>query len=571
MARRQQPTGPEEVNLDLLTSALMAVGPGSVPSPEDKLELLRAHRGVSEETSRAVDRFLLEQISRMSQGLFEARKSQSELRGLLERLTQPPLFPAILLASMPSDKGPAALVRHENARRVVLVGDDVDIGELALGDEVLLAAQLNVIVGRSPYPPPRCGETAVFDRLLPDGRLVVTSRDDEVVVDAARQLESAGLKSGDHLRWDRSLLLAYEKVDRSKGTAFFLEEAPEESWEAIGGLDRQIEELQRTILLHLRHMDVVSKYKLRPKRSVLLVGPPGTGKTMIARAFAFWLGKLSEAGRSRFINVKPASLHSMWYGKNEENYREVFRAAREMGEQEPAVPVVIFFDEVDSIGHARGESFHRIDDKVVTAFAAELNGLESRGNILVVSATNRRDTLDPALDRPGRLSDLVLEIPRPNRSAAREILARYLPPDIPYATNGHGPDHSAAARSEIVEAALARIYAPNGESDLATITFRDSKQRAVRCTDLISGAMLENIVTTAIQTASQREIETGESGVRVRDVIEAVEGRFVSEARALTPGNIRRHLTDLPQDADVVRVEPLRRSVTRPQRYLTVV
>ncbi|MFZ0689904.1 MAG: AAA family ATPase, partial [Acidobacteriaceae bacterium] len=234
-------------------------------------------------------------------------------------------------------------------------------------------------------------------------------------------------------------------------------------------------------------------------------GPPGNGKTKVARSTCNWLAGLSRSGRSRFINVKPGALNSMWYGATENNYREIFRIAREAATADPEVPVVMFFDEVDAIGATRGES-HRIDDRMLNAFMAEVDGLETlrNNNIVILAATNRLDSLDPALLRPGRLGDLVLHISRPKPKAARAILGRHMPADIPYAANGEGP---AAAREALLDLAVAQLFAQSAETELANLTLRDGKRRLVRAADLVSGAHLESIAQAALQRACIREAE----------------------------------------------------------------
>jgi proteasome-associated ATPase len=222
-------------------------------------------------------------------------------------------------------------------------------------------------------------------------------------------------------------------VPRSESCRLFVEETPADTFEEIGGLDGEIAQIQQTIQLHMYRQDIVQKYQARRRSSILLAGPPGNGKTKIARALANWMAGLAKFGRSHFVNIKPGAMNSMWFGQTEANYREAFRAAREASELEKEVPVIVFIDEIDSIGAARGASLMRVDDRVQTAFMAELDGFEGRGNVLVVAATNRRDALDPALLRPGRLGDLVIEIPRPNRKAAAAIFDRYLRRGIPYA------------------------------------------------------------------------------------------------------------------------------------------
>jgi proteasome-associated ATPase len=397
--------------------------------------------------------------------------------------------------------------------------------------------------------------------------VVLKDRDGEIIAEVAGTLEEEELKHGDQIRWEPHSWLALEKIERSKGQELLLEETPRETFEGIGGLDRQIEQLQRSVRLHFYNPEIAGKYRLRRVGSVLLAGPPGTGKTMMARALSNWLGGISRLGRSKFMHIKPASLNSMWFSESERNIRNAFRIAREAGEEDLAGPVVMFFDEVDSIGASRGHSWMRIDDKVLTALMAELDGMESRGNILVVAATNRKDTLDPALVREGRLGDVVIEIPRPNMQAAREIFARHLPEGIPFALDGHD---EAAARKIIIDSAVSRIYASNGDGDLAQITFRDGKRRAVRANDLMSGASISKIVRIAVERACLREIETGEGGVREEDVLHAIADEFECMAQTLSPANCRNHIQDLPQDVDVVRVEPAKKKVRRSHRYLNV-
>jgi proteasome-associated ATPase len=545
---------------------ITAVGDGA-PGPDERLQLIALLRASSPEASGALDRHLLGEIGRLYGGLEHARENQAELKALLERLTAPPWHPAIFLGRAAAGNEPAAIVCHGNVRRIVRLNAGVDADDLALGDEVLLSHEMNVVIARSDAPTYRTGDTATFDRYTDDGRLVVTSRDEEIIVDAADTLARGTLKSGDLVRWDRAVGMAFEVIERSRGAEYFLEEAPSETFDDIGGLDSQIDELERAVLMRLRHGALVAKYGLRPKRSVLLWGPPGTGKTMLARALANRLRQLSPSGRARFMNIKPGSLHSMWYAESERNYREVFRVAREAGDRDPDIPVVIYFDEVDAIGAVRGAAVTRVDDRVLTAFMAELDGLESRGNVMVVASTNRRDVLDPGLTRPGRLGDAVIHVPQPGRKAARAILGKHLRPGIPYAQNGHGPDE-AATREEILDAAAARLFASNGDSDLAVMMFRDGKQRTVKARDLVSGAVIAKIALAAMERACLREADSGESGVRLDDVVWAMDTEMASAARVLTPANCRAYLCDLPQDVDVVSVQPVERKVPRPERYL---
>ncbi|MGD0367556.1 MAG: AAA family ATPase, partial [Acidobacteriaceae bacterium] len=396
-----------------------------------------------------------------------------------------------------------------------------------------------------------------------DGRLVLRSRDEEMVVVPKPSLCDERLKAGDGVRVNRTAGLALEKVEASKGEEYFLEETPADSFEEIGGLEMEIDQLKRLMALHIFHPGMTTKYKLPRKRSVLMAGPPGTGKTKVARSTCNWVAGLSQSGRSRFINVKPGALNSMWYGATEQNYREIFRIAREAAAAEPEVPVVMFWDEIDAIGASRGES-HRIDDRMLNAFMAEVDGLEDRGNIVILAATNRLDSLDPALLRPGRLGDLVLHFPRPKRKAARAILGRHMPADVPYAANGEGP---AAAREALLDLAVAQLFAQSTETELANLTLRDGKRRMVRAADLVSGAQLESIAQAALERACIREAEGGSAGVCSADVSAAVSEFFLAAPGSLKPHNARNYLPDLPQDIDVVRVDLIERRVSHPHRY----
>lgn len=222
----------------------------------------------------------------------------------------------------------------------------------------------------------------------------------------------------------------------------------------------------------------------------------------------------------------------------------------------------MFFDEVDAVGAARGEALVRVHDRVLQAILAELDGLTSRGNIMVIGATNRADALDPALIRPGRLGDDIIDFPRPNREAARDIFDRYLARDIPLTED--------AGREEMIDAVLATLYAPNGSSQLATIVLRDGAQREVRPRDLVSGAVIENIVNTAKERACVREIETRRQGVCVEDLLTAAADELDQAVRILTPANCRNHLCHLPDDVDVVSVQRADRSqaAAREHRFL---
>lgn len=532
-------------------------------SLDERLAVLAHLRKHGAENAAEIDRILLGRIEGLHQTISSVQEEHGELRQLIENLTEPPYFPAVFVGHASTPEVEGAIVQTGSDHRVVRVGDGVPAEQLRPGDEVFLSHERNCLVSKSNTPVFLTGEVVTYSRSLADGRLVLRSRDEEMVVVPKPSLCDERLKAGDGVRVNRTAGLALEKVEASKGEEYFLEETPADSFEEIGGLEMEIDQLKRLMALHIFHPGMTTKYKLPRKRSVLMAGPPGTGKTKVARSTCNWVAGLSQSGRSRFINVKPGALNSMWYGATEQNYREIFRIAREAAAAEPEVPVVMFWDEIDAIGASRGES-HRIDDRMLNAFMAEVDGLEDRGNIVILAATNRLDSLDPALLRPGRLGDLVLHFPRPKRKAARAILGRHMPADVPYAANGEGP---AAAREALLDLAVAQLFAQSTETELANLTLRDGKRRMVRAADLVSGAQLESIAQAALERACIREAEGGSAGVCSADVSAAVSEFFLAAPGSLKPHNARNYLPDLPQDIDVVRVDLIERRVSHPHRY----
>ena len=565
MRQTMAPDATFAAEVEALLGGLNATGDGA-PDLEDLAVLTGAIRQMSPEAGAEVDRRLLQQVLTLRDDFATVRKGHARLKEIVEQLTAAPLHPALLLELTDTPEGRRAMVLLGSTRRVVTLDANLEHASLVPGDEVLLGPEQNVIVRRSPYQTTPYGDTAVFERYLEDGRLALRWRDEQVLVSAAGPLRDMALAPGDLVRWNHPAGLALEHVPRSMNHSAFLEETPTQSFDDIGGLDRKVATLRETVEMHLFHPELVKRYALPRKGSILLVGPPGCGKTLVARALAAHLSALS-GGQARFMNVKPGALHSMWYGKAEANYRELFRVAREAAAQDPGVPVVVFFDELDAIGETRGGAQTNVDDRIQNAFFVELDGLAARGNVLVIGATNRREALDPALLRPGRFGDDPIEIPRPGRSAARDILAKQLPENIPYALNGHGDETT--ARASILDTAVSRLFAPNGEGELARITFRDGKQRGISPADLISGASLANVTRRARERACRREIENGPAGLSESDITSAITAELDQAVGALTPASCRHHLSGLPNDVDVVGLErvgarPSRRTV----RYL---
>ena len=525
-----------------------------------KLQRLRT----DPEIALRIDTILLERMACQEQALHQVGGHLEEVKQMLDDLTAPPWFPATFVRMIEEPAGRKAMVRDGAGMRLVGIEASLDPAALQPCDEVYLSHNQNVILGRISHQPSwRAGETCAVKQCLPDNRLLVASRGESVVLIAPPQL-AGSVREGDLVLCDLTAHVAIERVERPTVGSFLLETTPHESFADIGGLDTQIAQMREALLLHWEHPETARKYGLPRLGSILLCGPPGTGKTFLARAFANFMASLSASGKALFMSIKPGELHSSWYSESERNYREVFRQARERGTAEQ--PCALFLDELDAVGSSRGQSHMRVHDNVLTALIAELDGLNSRGNVLVIGATNRRDSLDPALARPGRMGDLILDVPRPNRRSARAIFAKHLEPHIPFARNGCGDDH-AATRNELIDAAVSSIYAPNAE-DLATLVFRDGSRRGVRPPDLISGAVIANICRHAKRKACRREIaRTDNPGVTAEDLEIAIDEEFATAAKGLTPANCRQHL-EVPQDLDLVKVEISGQRLPRATRYL---
>lgn len=550
-----------------LLETLSSLEARSLP-PAEQLALLLSLRSQSPEAAAAVDRSLLAQIGRLRSGLLGAREHLGELREVLDRLSAPPWHTGLYLGPIVTGGVRAAAVTCNGSVRIVSFADGVSADGLAVGDTVLVGADMNVIMQRLSDPLPRTADTAEFHGTMADGRLILRHRDEEVLVAAAPNLDTATLAAGERVRWDRGAGLAFERVERTAASPLFLEDTPAEGFERIGGLDAEIAAITKSLRLHMLHPEIANRYRVQRVASILLVGPPGTGKTMIARALANWLAQHATGRRARFMSIKPGELHSMWYGQSEANYREAFRVARQVGDEDPGTPVVMFFDEVDAVCATRGKHAAHVDDRVLTSFMAELDGLKTRGNIVVVAATNRRDALDPAVARPGRLGDLIVEIPRPGMKAATAVFEKHLPPDVPYQVDDAGD--ATASRRRLIDIAVARLYAPNGEGEVASIMFRDGSRRAIRASDLMSGARIANIARAGIERACVRDLERGESGIAARDLLDAIENEVSGIVSALTPVNCHAFISNLPQDLAVVRVEPAARRVRHPHRFRSV-
>jgi proteasome-associated ATPase len=404
----------------------------------------------------------------------------------------------------------------------------------------------------------------VYERQAPDGRLVLKHRgDEEVVVDAGGPLQGVSLQAGDLVRLHRDSWVALERMSRPEQNQFLLEEVPDNvTRDHVGGQDENLDTLLFTLTAALVDPGKADEYGLGGRQSILMVSPPGCGKTLMARVAAAEITRLSGK-RCRIAVVKPGEFEDPYVGVTQQRIRNCFAALRRAGSDGFAV---LFLDEIESIGRIRGGFATHHSDKFLAALLAELDGFSDRENVAVIAATNRKDLIDPALLE--RLSDVEIQVNRPDRRGAREIFEIHLPASLPYESDGSQENDT---RAEIIATAVSRIYSPNAEqNELCVLRFRDGKTRTVRAPELASGRCFEQICRAARRSALMRDLREGRGGIRVADMETAVSEALSRLASTLNRANVHAYLSDLPQDVDVVSVEPIVRKVRHPHRYLNV-
>ncbi len=363
------------------------------------------------------------------------------------------------------------------------------------------------------------------------------------------------LAPGDRVVYAREFPYVYERLAEAKESRWLLESPPPAAFEQIGGLDELVGEIRRDLDLHLVHGEAASAYGLELLRGLLLVGPPGVGKTLLARAIASYLARTHP--ETRFLHVPPGAVRGMYYGEAEARLREIFSVARSA----PGL-VCVFLDEVDTYG-ARGVGLGQdIDGRVLGALLHELDGLEPLDDVIAIGATNRLESVDPALMRPKRMGDRIFMVPRPGREATRQILACYLPDEIPYAEEG--------GAEALVEAGVAYLHATQGGAGpLATVTLRNSACREVMPAAVLSGALLASAAQRARHAAAHRSLEGG-TGLTLADLLGALDEALDAEARKLSTPEAARRILDVEGAEEIVRVELAELRRPRPHRYLRV-
>jgi proteasome-associated ATPase len=540
---------------DLVHAILTMEGGVSIDQSVASLQLVRNQ---SPESSVAVDRALVENVAVHRRCLKRAQEQISECRELLEALSAPPLHPAVFHRAIAAAGESKALVQVGNACRVVSPGEKIDIAALVRGHEVFLNNEQNLIIAVSPDGQPKCGETAMFERWLPDGRIVLRHHEDPFVVDVSGALAGNKLKTGDAVRFDRNAWMAYEKIELETSRRYLLDEVPNFSLDSVGGHSANLESLLSVLTMILVEPQRAAAYGLTGRNSILMVGPPGCGKTLMARVAVSEIARLTGK-KCRFAVVKPAEFESPWVGQTQENIRQCFQSLREVGEEGYAV---LFMDEIESIGRIRGGAVSHHSDKFLAAFLAELDGFADRKNVAIIAASNRKDLLDAALYE--RLSDLEINVGRPDMKGARAIFQIHLPASVPFHPNG---ELAKSTREELIELAVSKFYSPNAGNELCTLRFRDGKQRIIVARELASGRLFENVCRTARRAAFLREVRGGTAGVQLCDMQDATSQTIERMRTILTIHNAHAYLADLPQDVDVVSVEPILRRVKQPHHY----
>ena len=549
-------------NETLSFDVLIASGENA-PSIEEKLHFAEMIRATGDEAvSRRLDEFLIKELMKCRSGLMQAKEKQTELAAMMEKLMAFPWHTATFVSPVTTPEGERAIVLHGSSERVVGVNDGVALTELQAGDEVFLTHNLNLITAKSPRGRLRGGETAHFDRRLPNGQLVLKWRDEELIVNAAPDLAATELTKSDLVRFERSVWLAFEKVDQPRGQHHcILEEVPDIRREQIGGLDTHTETLFSALTIALADPAGAARYELTGRQSILMVGPPGCGKTLMARAAASEVSRVCGK-RCRIAVLKPAELEGPYVGETQAAIRNFFKSLREAANEGF---VVAFLDEIEAVGRIRGNAVGHHSDKFLAALLAELDGFTDRKNVAIIAATNRKGLVDSALLE--RVSDIEISVGRPNLRGARAIFGIHLPPTLPFSPNG---TEAAATRQELIESGVSRIFSPNAvNNEISVIRFRDGKERTVVARELISGRIIEQVCRHARRAAFAREVRgEGDPGLRLSDMDDAVSGAMQRMRTSLSADNAHSYLTDLPQDVAIVSVQPINHRVQNACRYL---
>jgi proteasome-associated ATPase len=528
---------PVEDSDDLASSRELAELREHARALEEEVLSLRRRVQDAPKRVRTLEERLLETKGQLSQAvsqnekltytLREARDHIAALREEVDKLTQPPSAYGTIVGR--NDDGTVDVFTGGRKVRVAVhpeLGDD----PIERGAEVVLNESLNVVLSRGTEV---TGEVVTLkERLGPTRALIVGRADEERVVELVDSLLDVTLRSGDNVLLDPRSSLVLEKLPRPEVEDLALEEVPDIDYEDIGGLDDQIEQIADAVELPFLHQDLFAEHKLPAPKGILLYGPPGCGKTLIAKAVANSLAKkvaaqTGDTARSYFFNIKGPELLNKYVGETERQIRLVFQRAREKSEE--GWPVIVFFDEMDSMFRTRGTGISSdMESTIVPQLLVEIDGVESLKNVIVIGASNREDLIDPAILRPGRL-DVKIKIERPTEEAAVQIFSRYLTADLPLdeaevASLGGGDP--AKAVQAMIEAAAAEMYRTDEGNQFLEVTYQNGDKEVMYFKDFSSGAMIENIVRRAKKLAIKRLLDGGTRGIKVDDLVASIHQEF---------------------------------------------
>jgi proteasome-associated ATPase len=466
------------------------------------------------------------QNEKLTDALTEAKNHIAALKKEVERLTAPPSTYAVYAG--PEDAETVSVYVSGRKMKVKL-HPDITLSDLKKGQQVILNEALNVIETRGFD---RQGEVVCLKDMLDDDRAVVVLRSEESrVVELASDVQNVRLSVGDNLLYDVRSGFVLEKLPKLDAGELVMEEIPDVTYEDIGGLSDQIELVRDAVELPFLYPELYATHKLRPPKGVLLYGPPGCGKTMIAKAIASSIGSRLKGRKGKeirnfFLHVKGPELLNKYVGESERQIREIFKKAQERAEE--GHPVIIFFDEMDALFRTRGTGVSSdMESTIVPQFLAEIDGLERLKNVIVIGASNRQELLDPAVMRPGRL-DVKIKIDRPNESAARQIFHKYLTADLPFHAEileKEGGDRIKVI-NQMIDHVVSEMYAVKEENKFLEVTYANGEREIFYFQDFSSGAMIEEIVSRGKKYAIKRAIETKVIGLTEGDLLRAMKESF---------------------------------------------